>query len=187
MFFNGWSGLIRLIAVGIPAYVALILLLRISGKRTLSKFNAFDLIVTVAFGSMLASALLNSDRALADVIGAFALLVLLQFVITWSSVRWSAVHALVKAKPQLLYHRGEFLHDALRRERITETEVLAAIRSQGNGSTSGVDSVVLETDGTFSVVTNVEQGTSALRSVRGHPAGSEEQGTRQDNGGAGDA
>ena len=71
MFFNGWSGILRLIAVGVPAYIALILLLRISGKRTLPKFNAFDLIVTVAFGSMLAGAFLNSDRALVDVVGAF--------------------------------------------------------------------------------------------------------------------
>lgn len=181
MFFNGWSGLVRLIAVGVPAYIALILLLRISGKRTLSKFNAFDLIVTVAFGSMLGGAFLNSDRALVDIVVGFALLVLLQFAITWSSVRWGAVQTLVKAKPQLLYHRGEFLNDALRRERITDTEVLAAIRSQGLGAIDGVESVVLETDGTFSVISSVERGTSAMRSVRGHPTAAEERRGSHDN------
>lgn len=176
MFFNGWSGVVRLVSVGVPAYIALILLLRISGKRTLSKFNAFDLIVTVAFGSMLASAFLNSDRALVDVIGGFALLVLLQFIITWTAVRWQIVHRLVKSEPRLLYHHGEFLHDAMRRERVTETEVLAAIRSQGHAAVDAVQSVVLETDGTFSVVSSSEQGTGAMRSVRGHPVGTEGQG-----------
>jgi uncharacterized membrane protein YcaP (DUF421 family) len=170
MFFNGWTGLLRVVAVGVPAYVALIVLLRISGKRTLSKFNAFDLIVTVAFGSMLAAGFLNSDRALADIVAGFALLVLLQFAITWSSVRWRTVSRLVKAEPQLLYHRGEFLRDALRRERVTETEVLSAIRSQGHASMTDVESVVLETDGTFSVVTSRGEGADAMRGVRGHGA-----------------
>lgn len=169
MFFNGWSNLLRLLAVGIPAYVALVLLLRISGKRTLSKLNAFDLIVTVAFGSTLSAAFLNTDLSLAEIIAAFALLVLLQFLITWSSVRWAGVHRLIKAEPQLLYHRGEFLRSAMERERITETEVLAAVRASGHGAVDAVNSVVMETDGTISIVTKVERGTAALETVRGHP------------------
>ncbi|RMD68975.1 MAG: DUF421 domain-containing protein, partial [Cyanobacteria bacterium J149] len=48
MFFETWSGLGRVLIVGVLAYAGLIVLLRFSGKRTLSKMNAFDLIVTVA-------------------------------------------------------------------------------------------------------------------------------------------
>jgi uncharacterized membrane protein YcaP (DUF421 family) len=170
MFFSDWSSLWRLLAVGVPAYFGLILLLSISGKRTLSKFNAFDLIVTVAFGSILSAGLLSKTLALSDVLGAFALLVGLQFVVTWSSIRWTGVDALVKSEPRLLLHRGEFLPQALKGERITEGEVLAAIRSSGLASPARVESVVLETDGTLSVVT--EAGSSsprALSDVRGHP------------------
>jgi uncharacterized membrane protein YcaP (DUF421 family) len=167
MFFGGWSNVIRVVAVGVPAYLALILLLRFSGKRTLAKFNAFDLIVTVAFGSTLSAALLSPDLALTEVIAAFALLVLLQFAITWSAVRWTAVDRMVKAEPQLLYHRGEFLRGPMRRERVTEGEVLAAIRSQGYGTDGPVEAVVLETDGTISVISEVSGGTSALSEVRG--------------------
>lgn len=47
-------GLVRILMVGIGGYAALIGVLRLSGKRTLSKMNAFDLIVTVALGSTLA-------------------------------------------------------------------------------------------------------------------------------------
>ena len=73
MFFNGWIGLARVILVGAFAYFGLIILLRISGKRTLSKMNVFDLIVTVALGSTLATVLLSKDIALAEGITAFAL------------------------------------------------------------------------------------------------------------------
>ncbi|MCA9113241.1 MAG: hypothetical protein KDA52_25030, partial [Planctomycetaceae bacterium] len=65
MLFSGWDSLVRTLVVGVLAYVALVILLRISGKRTLSKLNAFDLVVTVALGSTLATVLLNRNIALA--------------------------------------------------------------------------------------------------------------------------
>ena len=74
MYFNGWESLLRTLVVGVLAYVSLVVFLRISGKRTLSKMNAFDLIVTVALGSTLATVLLSKDVALAEGALAFALL-----------------------------------------------------------------------------------------------------------------
>ena len=65
MFFDSWASLGRTAVVGILAYVALVLLLRVSGKRTLSSMNAFDLVVTVALGSTLASVFLSSSVPLA--------------------------------------------------------------------------------------------------------------------------
>jgi uncharacterized membrane protein YcaP (DUF421 family) len=85
--FSGWQSLFRVLVVGVLAYITLVLFLRLSGKRTLSKMNAFDFVVTVALGSTLATVLLTEDVALADGVISFALLVGLQFVFTWSSVR----------------------------------------------------------------------------------------------------
>jgi uncharacterized membrane protein YcaP (DUF421 family) len=166
MFFSSWSSLLRVVVVGVPAYVALILLLRISGKRTLSKFNAFDLIVTVAFGSTLSASLLSRDLALADVVAAFALLVLLQFAITWSAVRSSSVDRLIKAEPRLLYYRGEFLRHVMKRERVTEGELLAGVRANGAAGIQNVHAIVLETDGTLSIVTEPASGDAAIEQLR---------------------
>jgi len=55
MFFNNLAGLGRVLIVGTLAYIALLAMLRVSGNRTLSKMNAFDLVVTVAPGWTLAS------------------------------------------------------------------------------------------------------------------------------------
>jgi uncharacterized membrane protein YcaP (DUF421 family) len=60
LFYDDWTGLVRVVVVGTAAYLALIVLLRISGKRTLAKLNAFDFVVTVALGSTLARVLLSS-------------------------------------------------------------------------------------------------------------------------------
>ena len=102
VFFDGWAVLGRTAAIGMLAYAILIVLLRASGKRKLSKMNAFDFVVTVALGSTLASLLLNKDVSLAQGALAFAL--------------------------------------------------LAAVRAAGMRSLGDAESVVLETDGSFSVV-----------------------------------
>jgi uncharacterized membrane protein YcaP (DUF421 family) len=168
MFFNGWEVLGRTIVVGILAYVALVTLLRLSGKRTLSKMSAFDLVVTVALGSTLATILLSRDVALAEGVVAFAVLIGLQLAVTWLSVRVSAVGRLVKSEPTLLLHRGHFLREAMRRERVLEEEILAALRGDGIASLDRVEAVVLETDGSFSVTAHAEgdEHASALRDVR---------------------
>ncbi len=100
MFFNGWMTLARTGIVGLAAYAPLVVLLRVAGKRSLSKMNAFDFVVTVALGSTLATVLLSKDVALAEGALAFALLLFLQFGITWLAVRSQIVSHLVKSNPR---------------------------------------------------------------------------------------
>ena len=170
MFFDSWMGLARVAVVGVVAYAALVILLRVSGKRTLSKLNAFDLVITVALGSTLATVLLSKDVALIEGVLAFGILILLQFVITWLSVRSERVQHWVKAEPSLLFFRGEFLEQQMRRERVTRAELEAAVRQQGITSFEVVDAIVLETDGTVTVVKGVAKvGDSALVNIPGIP------------------
>ncbi len=170
MFFSTWAGLGRVVVVGILAYAGLIALLRVSGKRTLAKMNAFDLVVTVALGSTLATILLSRNVPLIEGILAFIVLIALRYAIAWLSVRSTTVGRLVKSEPTLLLYRGEVLAQALRRERVTASEVRAAVRGHGIASLDEVEAVVLETDGSFSVVTRVESGdASALAAVAGYP------------------
>ncbi len=99
---------------------------------------------------------------------AFVVLIALQFMIAWLSVRIRAVDRLVKSEPTLLLYRGAFLPRALRRERVTEGEVRAAVRGHGIASLAAVEAVVLETDGSFSVVASMDsRDRSALAGVTG--------------------
>lgn len=170
MFFDQWDGLLRVIVVGTLAYVALIVLLRLTGKRTLSKMNAFDFVVTVALGSTLATVLLSSDVALAEGVTAFLLLILLQWTVAWGSARSRRFRHLVKAEPRLLLHEGVMLDQALLAERVAPEELMAAVRSSGHADMSKVTAVILETDGTFSVVSDgPPERRTALANVAGRP------------------
>lgn len=151
MWFDSWSDLGRVLVVAPLAYGALVFVLRVSGARTLSKLNAFDLVITVALGSTLATVLLSADVSLAEGVLALVLLVLLQLVVSRASLRWRRVERLVKSEPVLLYHSG-FLPTAMRRARVTEDEVRQAARSSGKASLGEVAAVVLETDGSLSVL-----------------------------------
>lgn len=161
------DALIRASILLVGSYVGLITILRISGKRTLSKMNAFDLVVTVALGSTLATISLSKDTALLQGLLVLALLVLLQLIVAWISVRSETFQKIIKARPTLLFHRGEFLEPALRQERVTQEEIVAAIRSEGISNLRGVFAVVLETDGSFSVLkSEPDSEESALQYVR---------------------
>ena len=169
MLFQNWTGLARTAIVGVLAYTALVVLLRVSGKRTLSKMNAFDLVVTVALGSTLATVLLSADVALAAGVTAFVTLIGMQFVIAWLSVRSRTISRLVKAEPRLLVYRGQILAEALHAERVVPAEVQAVLREQGYARLDAVEAVVLETDGSFTVVGSPEhQPATTLANVQGY-------------------
>ncbi len=149
--FNGWDGVLRILLIAPAAYVALILILRMSGKRTLAKLNAFDFVVTIAIGSTLASVITSSTLSLVDGLVALGLLVGMQFIVTAASVRLPWVNDVVKAEATLLVRKGELLPGAMRRQRITSDEIEAAIRQSGGRGVQDAEAVFLETDGSLAV------------------------------------
>jgi len=152
MFFDNWFEIIRILTLGVSAYAALIFLLLASGKRTLSKWNAFDFIVTIALGSTLATIIMSKDVSFVEGVFALGLLIGLQFIVTWLAVRVKWVKNLIKAEPTMLLDQGQFLPVAMRQQRVSEEEIRAAIRGTGSASIEEIEAVVLETDGSMSVV-----------------------------------
>lgn len=170
MFWHSTSDIVRLIIVAPIAYVALVVVLRVSGKRMLSKMSAFDLVVTIALGSTLATILLSKDVAVVEGVTVFVLLIGLQYAVAWSTARSRRFGHVIKSEPRLVFFRGRFIDEALRRENLAGSEVLAAIRKQGVGALSAVTAVILEADGTLSVITG-PAGAGVLGGVANFPAG----------------
>ena len=169
MFFDSWSQLLRVVVSAFVAYIALVGLLRVSGTRTLAKLNAFDFVVTIALGSTLATIALSSDVTITEGTAAFATLVAFQLLIAWFSSRVSFIRASVKSDPVIIMLGGEMLTDVIRRERLSVAEVRQAIRSAGIGDVELVAAVVIETDGTLSVISCDQIGSgSAPKDAIGH-------------------
>jgi len=165
MWFDSWESILRILVHGSLGYVALVFMLRISGKRTLSKMNAFDFVVTIALGSVFATLLISTSVPLIDGVVAIAVLIALQWIVSSLYVRSERFEAMVKGTPELVFWRGVYLDAALRRMRVTHEEVQAAMRDQ-NVTTDRSAAVILETDGSLSVVVVPDgEGTEALQKI----------------------
>src|SRR4051812_43440534 len=120
LFFQGWDRPLHVVVSAVGAYVFLLVLLRASGKRTISKMNAFDFAITVAFGSTLSTTGLDKDVALFDGCLALGMLVALQFAVTWLTVHSRVFDRVIKHTPTALFFRGEFKRDTMKKERVAE-------------------------------------------------------------------
>lgn len=172
MLFSSWDAVLRLFVVGVPAYLWLIFLVRLTGKRSLSQLNAFDFVVTVALGSMLATTFVSGQVALVDGLLAIGLLIGLQFIVSWLSVRSSAVRELTQSDASLVAYDGKPLDGPLREQRVSHEDLLAIVRESGAGSLDEVHAVILETNGRFAVIRRDEdrENASALQTVQGLPS-----------------
>lgn len=160
-FYGGWEPIARILLVGSLGYLALVLLIRLSGRRTLARMRAFDFVITVALGAAFGRILTARQVALAEAVTAFALLVALQWLVATAQQRWPGFRRAITAPPALLYFRGDFLRDAMQRERISETELDGVARKNGVGSLAEVEAIVLEPDGRFAVIPTSSAGDGA--------------------------
>jgi uncharacterized membrane protein YcaP (DUF421 family) len=170
VFWSGWPSLLRIVLVGVPAYLILVALLLWTGKHTLAKSNAYGLVVTVALGSALASAIATRDVSLADGVAVLLLLLLLEWLVGRLVSRSSRAARLLTQRPVMLLHHGRLQREAMLCERVTEGEVLAAIRKHGLDCTQDIGAVVLEVDGSFSVIPRLGAAPTALADVDTVPA-----------------
>ncbi len=167
MWFDNWSDIVRVVLVGAAAYGSLMLVLRFSGKRTLAKLNAFDFVVTVALGSTLATILLNSSVSWSEGVTALLALAVFQFLVAGASAWIPGARSLVTGSPTLLVRSGATIPSAMRDQRVTDADVRQAVRQAGLGDLGRVAAVVLETDGSLSVITADAAGSGwALEDLR---------------------
>lgn len=152
MWFDGWTDIGRIALSSLVIYGALIAILRFAGKRSLAKLNIFDLVVTIALGSILSAIVLNKDISISEGVTAFVALAGLQWGVSWASVRANWFKQLLRSDARILLKDGVFLEANMRTERITRSEVKAAIRKKGHGKIEDIAAVVLETDGELSVI-----------------------------------
>jgi uncharacterized membrane protein YcaP (DUF421 family) len=156
IFFDSWQDLLQIAVTAPIIYAFVVLAIRVSGKRATSQMNNFDWIVTVAIGSIAGSGIMLKDLAIAETVLAIALLLALQWLLTKTVLHNKFLQRVVKAPPTLLVHDGQFLEDAMRRERITRGEIRSALRDNGLTDVRMAQWVILEPDASFSVITKAE-------------------------------
>jgi uncharacterized membrane protein YcaP (DUF421 family) len=165
MWFDSTSDLVRVVVAGGLAYAGLVVVLRLAGKRTLASLNAFDLVVTVALGSVLAASVLDGTVSLAEGWAATVVLVGAQYTVARLTAASPLAAATARSAPTAVVVRGRVDDDALRRERLLLADLRSAVRAAGVSRIADVDAVVLETNGSLTVVPEVAARPSAMEDV----------------------
>jgi uncharacterized membrane protein YcaP (DUF421 family) len=151
----------------VVVYAVLLALLRLAGKRELGQMTSFDFVVILVVSNAVQNAMVGSDTSLTGGLLAAATLLGLNWLVNQLDLRWSWLHRRLVGQPSLLVNRGHFVDDHLRREGITREEVMQALREHGVDSLDDVQMVVLEVDGTISVVPAGAKTTRTRRRLRG--------------------
>ncbi len=154
MFFQGWPTITNTIILSVLIYISIIIIVRVSGKRSLASFNAFDFLITVTIGSISASTMLSSQTKFFDGIAAIVTLIILQFIVATITAHSKTFRKIIKAEPTLLYFKGEYLTDNLRKMRISKDDVQQEVRIGAGKTIENIDAVILEANGKLSIVTS---------------------------------
>ncbi|PBJ05611.1 DUF421 domain-containing protein [Flavobacterium sp. ACN6] len=166
VFFKDWTRIGHIVLATIIAFVTLFFFLRISGKRTLSKLNAFDFVVTVALGSTL-SYMMLAMVPLAEGGVVLFLIIALQYLFALTARSSKKVEKLLNSVPILIFYNGEFIERAMAREAVTKDEIYSTIRKSGIDQIDDVKAVVMELNGEITVVRKSQGvGMSSLDDIK---------------------
>jgi uncharacterized membrane protein YcaP (DUF421 family) len=133
-------------------YLFLIVGLRVLGKRELGQLSLYDLVMIIVLGNAVQNAMINGDNTLLGGVIAAIVLLVLNRLLHELTVRYRPAERLLVGEPALLVHDGQILDGHMRREGITRDQLDAALREHGFSDLSEARAVVLEVDGTMSVV-----------------------------------
>jgi uncharacterized membrane protein YcaP (DUF421 family) len=158
MLFDGWQSVERIVFLAACTYIGLVAALRLLGEQALAKMSAYNLIITVALGSIVAAIPLSKDVTLVDGAAVLAVYLGLQAVTRWATRRWPRAERMVKTRPQVVLWDGQLVHRHMQAAQVTEAEVRAAARMAGYASLPSLLAIVLENDGTWSVVPRTDDG-----------------------------
>jgi uncharacterized membrane protein YcaP (DUF421 family) len=132
-------------------YGAVLIGLRLAGKRELSQLNPFDLVVLLLLSNTVQNAIIGNDNSvIGGLFGAAVLLLTNHFLVRYlfKSGRLDAM----EGNPDVLVSSGTIMHDRLNEELITVAELEAAARRQGIKSIADVEECRLETGGALTFV-----------------------------------
>ncbi|KPA99195.1 MULTISPECIES: DUF421 domain-containing protein [Pseudomonas] len=134
-------------------YVALMILFKIAGRRSLAELTTFDLVLLMIIGEATQQALLGDDFSLTNSIVVIVTLIAVDVGLSLLKRRFSTISRLIDGEPTILVEHGRILHERLRQARLIEADLMEAARSnQGIERVDQIKFAILERNGKISVI-----------------------------------
>lgn len=143
-----WEFVLRAVVV----YVVLLGMIRLSGKRTMGQFTAFDMLLIVLLGNAVQNALLGSDTSMAGGLLLAATLIVLNWSVGFVTARSKRAERLLEGAPVVLARNGHVYRDVLRRELVSRDDFAKAMREAGCSDVDRIHLALLETNGHITIL-----------------------------------
>jgi uncharacterized membrane protein YcaP (DUF421 family) len=133
-------------------YLSVVVALRVGERRTLAEMSTFDFAVAVAIGSIIGRVATTREPSYVQGLAALVTLLVVHHAVTFARARSPRLKRWVERPPRVLLRDGEVLTDALRREHLTEDDLMRKLREHDVHTLDEVELVVLEAKGGFSIL-----------------------------------
>ncbi len=147
-------------------YFALLIGLRLTGKREVGQFTIFDLVLVLLVANAVQPAMTGPDSSLVGGVLIITVLLAINLAVSQLQIHSPRLRTLLGGDPTVLVHDGQWRDTALEREGVDRDECLMAFREHGIDGVSDVKLAVLEVDGTISVVPKDSPTIRTRRRVR---------------------
>ena len=160
-----WSFIVRTLVV----YLALLIGLRLVGRRELGQMTPFDLVVILLIANALQNAMVGPDTSVTGGLASAFTLLAVNWILSQLRARIPWLRRVVEGEPILLVSEGKVIDEHLRRASIDRADLEQAVREHGVATISEVETATLEVDGTVSVISKDSKTIRMPRPRRSHP------------------
>ena len=169
-FGSSWETVAYVVLSTAAIYCSSLVAIRVAGRRTVARMSSFDIVVSIALGSLIASTAVSSDPSYAQGMTAVATLLLLQVLAATARQRWPVARRLLDFAPYVVLRDGELdLPETPLGPQMTRDELLSKLRERGVFQLEGLRLVVIEPTGGVSVVSGDVTDEAAQAAEPNHP------------------
>ena len=142
----------QLVLRAAAAYWVLLFAVRLIGRRTASQMAPFDLVVLFLFAGITITAVLDDDHSMVGAFSGICTIGLMHILASWGKTHSAWFGRIIDGTPVVVFEHGEFNHRRMRRLRLNEQDIMAAVRQRGLMRLEQVRYAVAERDGKISIV-----------------------------------
>jgi len=142
----------ELVVRGAAVYLFLLILLRLTGKRQVGQLSPFDLVLLLVLSNAVQNSMNAGDNSLVGGLISATTLVALNYGVGFLTFSSKKFELLVEGRPQVLAHDGKLFDEVMRSAQLTHHELGAALRQAGCATVEETRSVILENNGSISVI-----------------------------------
>lgn len=142
----------ELVLRSVFVYFFLLIILRVTGKRQIGQLAPFDLVLLLVLSNAVQNAMNGGDNSYTAGVILASTLIFTNYLVSLATYRFKWLEGLVEGRPSILIHNGKLDEKAMRDEKLTHHELMAALRDAGCSSIDQVHIAIMENNGRISIL-----------------------------------